>query len=56
MAEEGIPVEERVFGLGSYLRPCFIQFYKSQNILVEGIKIINSPMWCIHPVLSKILL
>jgi polygalacturonase len=53
MAEEGIPVEERVFGLGSYLRPCFIQFYKSQNILVEGIKIINSPMWCIHPVLSK---
>jgi len=53
MAEEGISVEERVFGLGSYLRPSFIQFYNSENILVEGIKIINSPMWCIHPVLSK---
>lgn len=53
MAEEGLPVEERVFGSGSYLRPSFIQLYKSENILVEGIKIINSPMWCVHPVLSK---
>lgn len=53
MAEDGVPVEERVFGEGQYLRPNFIQFYKSTNILMEGITIINSPMWVIHPVLSE---
>lgn len=53
MAEDGVPVEDRVFGEGHYLRPNFIQFYKSQNILLEGITIINSPMWVIHPVLSE---
>jgi polygalacturonase len=53
MAENGVPVEERQFGSGHYLRPNFVQFYKCQNILMEGITIINSPMWVIHPVLSE---
>jgi polygalacturonase len=49
--ERGVPVKERVFGVGQYLRPNFIQPYRSRNVLIEGIKIINSPMWEIHPVL-----
>ncbi|AAD35522.1 exopolygalacturonase PelB [Thermotoga maritima] len=53
MAERGTPVEERVFGKGHYLRPSFVQFYRCRNVLVEGVKIINSPMWCVHPVLSE---
>jgi len=53
MAEDGVPVEDRVFGPGYYLRPKFIQFYKSKNILLEGVTIIDSPMWVIHPVLSE---
>jgi polygalacturonase len=53
MAEDGVPVEERVFGPGYYLRPKFVQFYKSKNILLEGVTIIDSPMWVIHPVLSE---
>jgi polygalacturonase len=53
MAEDGVPVKDRVFGPGNYLRPNFIQFYKSKNILLEGITIIRSPMWVIHPVLSE---
>jgi len=53
MAEDGVPVEERVFGKGHYLRPNFVQFYKCRNILIDGITIINSPMWVIHPVLSE---
>jgi polygalacturonase len=53
MAEDGVPVEERIFGEGHYLRPNFIQFYNSRNILMEGITVINSPMWVIHPVLSE---
>lgn len=52
MAERGVPVKDRVFGAGHYLRNSFIQPYRSKNILVEGIRIINSPMWEIHPVLS----
>jgi unsaturated rhamnogalacturonyl hydrolase len=51
--ERGVPVKDRIFGKGEYLRPSFIQPYRSRNILIEGIKIINSPMWEIHPVLSS---
>lgn len=53
MAEDGVPVEERVFGPGHFLRPNFIQPYKCENILIEGITILRSPMWEIHPVLSR---
>ncbi|MFH1214048.1 MAG: glycoside hydrolase family 28 protein [Candidatus Neomarinimicrobiota bacterium] len=53
MAEENIPVEKRIFGEGHFLRPNFIQFYKSENILIEGVTIIRSPMWEIHPVLCE---
>jgi len=53
MGEDNIPVSERIFGLGHYLRPNFVQFYKCQNILIDGITILRSPMWEIHPVLSE---
>jgi polygalacturonase len=53
MAEDGVPVEERIFGQGHYLRPKFVQFYSCKNILMDGVTIINSPMWVIHPVLSE---
>jgi unsaturated rhamnogalacturonyl hydrolase len=48
---DGVPVSERVYGEGSFLRPSFIQPYRCKNVLVEGITIINSPMWEVHPVL-----
>lgn len=51
MAERGVPVAERVFGEGDYLRPQFIQPYRCRNVLIEGVTIRNSPMWEIHPVL-----
>jgi len=53
MAERGVPVAERVFAGGSYLRPQFIQPYRCRNVLIEGVTIINSPMWEIHPVLCQ---
>jgi polygalacturonase len=52
MGEEDVPVEKRVFGPGSYLRPMFIQPYGCRNVLIEGVHIRNSPMYEIHPVLS----
>jgi len=50
--ESGLPVKERVYGLGQHLRPNFIQPNRCRNVLIEGITIRNSPMWEIHPVLS----
>ncbi|HLR50721.1 MAG TPA: glycoside hydrolase family 28 protein [Candidatus Sphingobacterium stercoripullorum] len=48
-----IPVKERVFGDGHYLRPNFIQPYKSKNIWIQGVTMTNSPMWNINPVLCE---
>ncbi|MGC9665510.1 glycoside hydrolase family 28 protein [Planosporangium sp. 12N6] len=53
MAEQGVPVEQRVFGDGGYLRSSFIQPYRCRNVLVEGVTIVNSPMWEIHPTLCE---
>jgi polygalacturonase len=53
MMEQGVPVNERVFGQGHFLRPQFIQPYRCKNVLIEGVKIINSPMWEVHPVLCE---
>ena len=49
----GVPVAERIFGDGSWMRPNFIQPYRSRNVLIEGVTIVNSPMWEIHPVLCQ---
>ncbi len=50
---KGAPVKDRIFGAGHYLRPNFIQPYNCTNVLIDGVTLINSPMWFIHPVLSK---
>jgi polygalacturonase len=51
MNNQGVPVAERKFGEGDYLRPDFIQFNRCRNVLIEGVKIRRSPMWEIHPLL-----
>ncbi|HEX7955343.1 MAG TPA: glycosyl hydrolase family 28 protein [Pyrinomonadaceae bacterium] len=51
MTERGAPVSERVFGEGHYLRPQFVQPYRCQNVLIEGVRVVNSPMWELNPVL-----
>jgi len=53
MAQKNVPVEERIFGEGSFIRPNFVQPYKCKNVLFEGITLINSPAWILHPVLCK---
>ncbi len=45
MASEGVPVAQRRFGAGDYLRPNFIQFNRCRNVLIEGVHIRRSPMW-----------
>jgi len=53
MAEEGIDVKNRKFGPGHYLRPTFIEPFECQNVLIQGIKIVNAPFWIIHPYRSS---
>src|SRR5579859_249700 len=53
MAEKGTSVKDRIFGEGHYLRPQFIQPYRCQNVLIEGVTLKNSPMWQVHPVLCR---
>lgn len=38
---------------GDYTRPRTISFINCKNILIEGIKIYNSPCWTIHPICSE---
>lgn len=45
--------KKRVFGEGGFLRPNFIQLYSCKNILISGVKMINSPMWNVNPVLCE---
>jgi polygalacturonase len=53
MNHKNIPVKERVFGDGHFLRPQFIQFVNSKNILIEDVKIEDSPFWCVHLLKSR---
>lgn len=49
MGRDGVPVAQRVFGAGHYLRPNFVQPARCRNVLIEGITLVNSPMWTLHP-------
>ncbi len=51
MGQDGVPVDERKMGEGCYLRPGFIQIQRCSRVLIQGIRLINSPMWVVHPVL-----
>lgn len=51
MGAEDVPVEQRVFGAGHYLRPNMIQICRSKNVLIEGLTLRNSPMFEVNPVL-----
>lgn len=53
MVSQGVPVKDRIFGKGHYLRPTFVEFYRSKNILIQGVTIKNSPFWILHPTLSQ---
>ncbi|MBQ0071732.1 MAG: glycoside hydrolase family 28 protein [Spirochaetales bacterium] len=53
MNQNGVPVEERVFGDGHYLRPNFIQPIKCERVLLSGFSLRHSPMWQLNPVMCK---
>ncbi|HVS29864.1 MAG TPA: glycoside hydrolase family 28 protein [Thermoanaerobaculia bacterium] len=50
--EENVPVAQRVYGPGHYLRPPFIETYRCRNVLIQGVTLRNAPFWVTHPTLS----
>lgn len=48
MNHQNVPIKDRVFGEGHYLRPQLIQFIDSKNILIENVQIEDAPFWCLH--------
>ena len=53
MAEDGVPLEQRVFGTGKGLRPQMVNLNQCDGILIEGVTMVRSPFWVMHPLLSK---
>jgi len=51
MVAENVPVEQRRFGEGDYLRPSFVEMNRCRNVLIQGVRVRRSPMWELHPVL-----
>ena len=45
MGDKEIPVSERVFGEGHFIRPNFVEPVRCRNVLIEGVRVVYSPMW-----------
>lgn len=54
MGSTGVPVEKRQMAVGdNNLRPHCVQFNRCRNVLIEDIKIRQTPFWSIHLLLSE---
>ena len=50
LSEAGVPIGQRAFGKGHYLRPPMIHIVGCTNVLLESYHVINTPFWQHHPV------
>ncbi|NWK94598.1 glycoside hydrolase [Sphingobium lactosutens] len=50
MAENNVPIEQRIFGAGGRLRPPLFQPYRCTRVKMEGVTVTASPFWLLHPV------
>lgn len=53
MNHTGADIVSRRFGDGDWLRPHLLQLYGCSRVTLEGVKIINSPFWCVHLLRSE---
>ncbi len=47
--DQEIPVAQRIMGPGHFIRPNFVEPVRCRNVLIEGIHVVDSPMWELHP-------
>lgn len=51
MVANRVPFEQRLFGtVEDGVRPSFVQFIGCHNVLIDGVTLIDSPSWTLHPV------
>ncbi len=50
LSEANVPLHQRAFGKGHYLRPTMIHLIGCTNVLLQGYHVINTPFWQHHPV------
>lgn len=50
-ANAGVPVRQRSFATGYHFRPPFVQPYRCDRVLIEGVTVVNTPFWHLNPVL-----
>lgn len=53
MSDNNVPAAERKFGPGKGLRPQLVNFVRCENVLIENVRLLNSPFWVIHPIFCK---
>ncbi|TDN95445.1 pectate lyase-like protein [Salegentibacter sp. 24] len=53
MVEDGVAVEERIFGEGHQFRVPFFEPFECENVLIKGVKFIKAPFWVMHPTKSN---
>lgn len=53
MSDNGTPISERKFGMGSGLRPQFVNFNECDGVLIQDATFLNSPFWVLHPLKCK---
>lgn len=47
--DKEVPVNQRVMGEGHFIRPNFVEPVRCRNVLIEGVHVVDSPMWELHP-------
>ncbi len=58
MSIDGVPASERrmtdgELGRQAQLRPPFLHFNRCKRVRLEGVRIVNSPFWTVHPFLCE---
>jgi len=53
MVEDGVAVEERIFGEGHQFRVPFFEPFECENVLIKDVKFIKAPFWVMHPTKSN---
>lgn len=54
--ETSTPIYKRVMKPEDGMRPQLINFYSCNTILIEGVTLLNSPFWVIHPLFCESLI
>lgn len=52
-AEEKLDISQRIMTPEDALRPQMVNFYRCNRVLIEGLTLLNSPFWVIHPLLCE---